>query len=189
MTADLRRRSPLEHLVEAMGSASAGDVELRELPFLSQVDLRAEPGDLPGLALPTTPNTVLGDDERSALWLGPDEWLVVGRPDTEEETQRELRAALGGSWGSVVDVSAQRTTVELGGPRARDVLAAGCSLDLHPWHFAAGHCAQTTLARAQVILWQVSDEPRYRLLVGCSLAGYLVEWLLDAMGEPSEVRR
>jgi heterotetrameric sarcosine oxidase gamma subunit len=32
----------------------------------------------------------------------------------------------------VVDVSAQRTTLRLRGEHARDLLAGGCSLDLHP---------------------------------------------------------
>ena len=59
----------------------------------------------------------------------------------------------------MTDVSAQRTTLELSAPGARDVLAQGCSLDLHPRAFGPGDCAQTLLARAAVILHQTELDP------------------------------
>ena len=83
----------------------------------------------------------------------------------------------------MVDVSANRTLLELEGPMAREVLMKGCSLDLHPRRFGPGRCAQTALARVQVILWQMTDEPCYRILVRCSFAPYLAAWLVDAMAE------
>jgi sarcosine oxidase subunit gamma len=78
---------------------------------------------------------------------------------------------------SIVDVSANRTTIEV---RSRELLEHGCTLDLHPRAFHAGHCAQTMIARTQVALWQTSDEPVYRLLVRPSFATYLADWLSDA---------
>jgi sarcosine oxidase subunit gamma len=79
----------------------------------------------------------------------------------------------------VVDVSAQRTTLLVAGPRARDLLAMGCALDLHPRSFGEGTCAQTTLAQAQVVL--VGREGgAFWVLVRASLAAYLVDWLFDA---------
>ena len=168
------RHSPAEHLAGAMATASGPAAELRELPFLAQVDVRT--------VLPEPSGAVAQVRGRTALWLGPDEWLVVGADGEQGEIEATFADAT-----SVVDVSGQRTTLELRGPRAREVLMKGCTLDLHPWSFSADRCAQTLLARAQVILWQVDDEPRYRLLVGCSFAPYLVEWLLDAMREYGEV--
>ena len=105
----------------------------------------------------------------SLLRLGPDWWLHIGSP-----------AAAGG-----VDVSAHRTTLELRGPRARDVLMTGCALDLHPSVFAVGASAQTMLAQAQVVLHRVGPDT-YRLLVRASFARYLADWLLDAMIEHGE---
>jgi sarcosine oxidase, subunit gamma len=80
-----------------------------------------------------------------------------------------------------VDVSAQRTTLLVGGPRARDLLAHGCALDLHPSVFGPGSCAQTMLARAQVVL--LSQQEGFLVLVRSSFAAYLAEWLLDAATE------
>jgi sarcosine oxidase subunit gamma len=113
---------------------------------------------------------VAGSGDRTALWLGPDEWLLVG-PGPEPQA------------GTVVDVSANRTTIELSGAKARDVLMKGCSLDLHPRAFGPSRCAQTALARTAIVLHQTTDEPAYRILVRCSFAEYLAEWLMDAASE------
>jgi sarcosine oxidase subunit gamma len=177
------RRSPLEGVPLTGG--------LRELPFLAQVDLRFDPANAPvasalvsalGFGLPVEPNTVAGSGDLAALWLGPDEWLVVGPPGRETELELVVRAALGGAHGSVVDVSANRTTLELSGPDARRMLESGCPIDLHPRSFGPGRCAQTLLARANVVLWQTAAEPRltYRILVRPSFAAYVAAWLADA---------
>jgi len=163
---------------------------VREVPFLAQVTLRADPSDVElmtrvassvGFELPTTPTTVSGDFERQALWLGPDEWLIVGPPGSESSIESGCREALGPT-GAVVDVSANRTVLELRGPGARKVLEAGCTMDLHPRAFHATCCAQTLVARTGVIIHQLTDEPVYRLFVRPSFAHYLSTWLLDASG-------
>ena len=147
---------------------------LRELPFLAQLDVRTA---RPPAFLPNE-NTVTGDASRAALWLGPDEWLVVGPPGSEPEIEGEF--ALAGA--TTIDVSANRTTLELRGPRACELLEFGCPIDLHPRVFGPGRCAQTLLARANVLVWHVADEPEdtWRLLVRPSFAAYVAAWLADA---------
>jgi sarcosine oxidase subunit gamma len=183
----LLRRSPLADRAETLAAASSDAVTLTEVPFLAAVNLRVDPesdaarrvGERLGTPLPVVPNTVAGAGSRSVLWLGPDEWLVVG-PDGDAPA---LLALLGDEPDSVVDVSANRTTVQVSGPSARDLLEKGCTLDLHPRAFGVGRCAQSTVAKAQVVLWQTADTPVYRLLVRGSFSGYLADWLIDAAGE------
>jgi sarcosine oxidase, subunit gamma len=189
------RHSPLEAFAAAFGQVTTttdGAVSLAEVPFLAQLDVRADPADAPllarlgavvGVDLPLVPNhaVVASDGDRHVLWLGPDEWLVVDRPGTEKLLEGRLRAAVQGGRGSVVDVSANRTTIRLAGRQARDVLEHGCSIDLHPRAFGPGRCAQTLIARTGVIVHQVSPEPEYRLLLRPSFAAYLATWLLDAI--------
>lgn len=186
------RRSPLGHRAEQLAAASAGSVRLVEEPFLTQVDLRVGPNSTDAerieraldVALPrSTPNRVLGDETISALWLGPDEWLIVAPDGAAERIVSTAGTALGEGFGSVVDVSANRTTVRLSGTHARETLEKVCSLDLHPRSFGPGHCAQTLVGRTQAILWQVAAEPAYRIMVRCSFAEYLADLLLDAMAE------
>lgn len=189
------RRSPVARAAARLAAAtrtSGGAVRLAELPFLAQVNVRLDAkgaaADAVGLALgvtlPLGPNTVVRAGKLTAVWLGPDEWLVVGPPDTQRDLESRIRAAAGDEPVSVTDVSAQRTTLLVAGPRASDLLAHGCPLDLHPRAFGPGHCAQTTLARAQIVL-VARDAPGtgFWVLVRSSFAGYLTDWLLDAAAE------
>ena len=135
-----------------------------ELTIERQVDVRgAAPADFP-----TVPNTTAQVDGRVVLWLGPDEWLVLGG------TEADFPDAL-----SAVDVSANRVAFELRGDGARDVLARGSSLDLDAEQFPVGACAQTLLARAEVILHRTADA--YVIFVRPSFAPYLRAWLDDAI--------
>ncbi|GGN64997.1 sarcosine oxidase subunit gamma [Streptomyces albiflavescens] len=193
LTAPLR--SPLAQVADRLAAAtrtSGGAIRLAELPFLAQLNVRldakgaaaAAVGLALDLPLPLQPNTVVRAGELTALWLGPDEWLLVGPPGSERDLESRIREAAGEEPVSVIDVSAQRTTLLVTGPRAHDLLAHGCPLDLHPRAFGAGHCAQTTLGRAQVVLVS-RDEPRagFWVLVRSTFAGYLADWLLDAATE------
>ncbi|WP_214368638.1 sarcosine oxidase subunit gamma [Pseudonocardia sp. H11422] len=186
------RRSPLAGHTDRLAATlrSGGALRIEELPSRAQLDLRLDPSGpgargfagAVGVALPVEPGTTSAGTGVEALWLGPDEWLLVGPPGTEAELTARVQAAVGDEHASVVDVSAQHTTLLLAGPRARDVLAHGCSIDLHPRVFGAGRCAQTMLARARVVL--VADGPdALRVVVRSSYARYLADWLLDAMTE------
>ncbi|MFJ6661895.1 sarcosine oxidase subunit gamma [Streptomyces sp. NPDC091377] len=193
LTAPLR--SPLSHVTDRLATAthaSGGAIRLAELPFLAQLNVRLDvkgaAAEAVGLALdlqlPLQPNRVVRAGELTALWLGPDEWLLVGPQGSERDLESRIREAAGDEHVSVTDVSAQRTTLLVTGPRARDLLAHGCPLDLHPRAFGSGRCAQTTLGRTQVVL-VARDEPRagFWVLVRSTFAGYLADWLLDAATE------
>ncbi|MFI1508914.1 sarcosine oxidase subunit gamma [Streptomyces sp. NPDC020597] len=190
-----RPRSPLARAADRLAAAtraSGGTIRLAELPFLTQLDVRLDAkgaaagavGLALGVPLPLEPDTVVRAGELTVLWLGPDEWLLVAPPGGERELESRIREAAGEEPVSVTDVSAQRTTVLVAGAGARDLLAHGCSLDLHPRAFGSGRCAQTTLGRTQVVL-VAREEPSagFWILVRSSFAGYLADWLLDAATE------
>lgn len=134
-----------------------------------------------GHDLPITPNTVIGDDRGGALWLAPDRWLIVSAREESERLERRLAAGIG-SAGAATDVSSGRTVVRIGGANARDLLAKGCPLDLHPRAFAAGHCAQSLIAQVNVLLHAV-DESRVDLYVARGFGLTMWEWLTDAAAE------
>jgi sarcosine oxidase subunit gamma len=188
--------SPLDGWTAAFARLP-GNVRVAEVPFLTQLDLRVEPGGPAAAAvgkalggeLPTEPCTASlssasGIGEVEALWLGPDEWLLLTEPGRQDDLGNLLRTAIGDSRGAVVDVSAQRTGLSLSGPAARGVLARGCAIDLDPRVALAGTCVQTLLARAGVTI-VVRDEraSEFLLLVRASFAQYLAAWLVDACAE------
>ena len=186
------RQSPLDHLsldARAVAEPGGAGVVAGERRFVAKVNLRGDPNDEAFVKaakaalkffVPTAPNTVEGKRERYALWLGPDEWLVVGAAGTEARLVADLRKALDGVVAAVTDVTEGRTVIRLSGPRARDLLARGCGLDLHPRAFGPGRCAQTRLAKANVILHQIDDAPTFDVIVERSFADYLWRWIADA---------
>jgi sarcosine oxidase, subunit gamma len=165
-------RSPLHGRAADLAAVGAAEVA-----FLAQLTLRADPALAAGLAfpLPTDPNTWTSGGGREALWLGPDEWLVVGPPGSAPAVAAELARALEGGHHAVVDTSATRAVVELAGEGRLDLLAQGCGLDLHPRAWRPGCCAQTLLARVPVLLQERQDATR--VFVRASFAAHLADWL------------
>lgn len=181
-------RSPLWHLAAPAASTA---LALHEKPFHGMVALRVDLRDAEArAAVETTLRAALPPANRTivceggvALWLGPDEFLIVTEPGGEASVVTALSAALGGGRGAVVDVSDSRTIIALSGKRARDLLAKGGGLDLHPRSFTPGQCAQSFLAKVKVALHQLDDTPSYHVIVERSVAEYLFLWLADAARE------
>lgn len=188
------RKSPASLLGTAFEAGSvAGTVELREVPFLTMAGLRVDPaaeaGERLGAVtggLPTASGEVRGSGDTAVLWLGPAEFLLVAPAESHDslggELPRALIAALADGPGQVVDLSANRTTLELSGPRARAVLEKGCALDLHPRVFKPGTALSTEIGGIPAVLWKTAEET-YRILPRASFAEFLGRWLLDAMRE------
>lgn len=177
------------------------DVTISEPWFPAQVDLRVAASEAgPRVHLPLEPNTWFGGpqarlkDTRSPgtglwewLWLGPDEWLGVCPMDWISEVVQEvmqfLEGALDGWHRSIIDVSAGRAVIELGGDGRHELLSHGCGLDLHPRSWRAGLCAQTLLARVPVILQE--RDGATRVFVRPSFAEWLRGWLVERAADLS----
>lgn len=187
-----RRISPAAHLAEQFAAAEVTGprgVSLREVPFHTMVGVRTVPGsDVAGrvevqlgTTLPASCGAVSPAEGTAVLWLSPDEFLVVSDTDPATLTGALVEAVAEGP-GSATDLSANRTTFELTGPSAREVLEKGCPLDLHPRAFAVGSAYVTALWSVPIILWQTGAES-YRVLPRSSFADFLGRRLLDAMAE------
>jgi sarcosine oxidase, subunit gamma len=132
-----------------------------------------------GLAMPEAACRAESAAGRAALWLGPDERLLLAPECVEESLAAALASALGSLPHSLVDVSHRQVGLAIAGPAARDVLACGCPLDLDDAAFPVGMCTRTVLGRADVVLWRSSPE-EYHLETGRSFASYALEWLREA---------
>lgn len=140
---------------------------------------RAAAGRAFGLAMPELACRAESAAGRAALWLGPDERLLLAPAGLEGRLAGELEAALGELPHSLVDVSHRQVALLVAGPRARELLASGCPLDLDDAAFPVGTCTRTVLARADVVLWRPSAE-EYHLETARSFADYVGEWLREA---------
>ena len=151
-------------------------VEIGVPERLAQINLRIDPadagpvGEALGVRLPTDPNTFTANGARWALWLGPDEWLLV--------TIAATRLPIDG--GYMTDVSHGRAVVRVSGARTRDLFAKGCPLDLHPRVFAPRRCAQTHIAHVSVLLHLVDEAGTFDLYFARSYAAHTWHWLTEA---------
>jgi sarcosine oxidase, subunit gamma len=167
-------------------------VAIREIPGLPAFDLRAAPGTAShaaitqalALVLPEKPGqvggcTVPAENDTQALCLGPDWWLIVGSSEVELKLA-PLRSH--NMHFSAVDVSGQRTTIELEGPKVCDVLAHLWDQDLRKKSFPVASVTQGLMAKAPVIVWHIAQF-RYRVMVRSSFALHLWKALVDAAEE------
>jgi sarcosine oxidase subunit gamma len=165
--------------------AIALDADLRSLPRMARFILRGDAevarraGAAIGVEIPG--KAMLGAQAalHAALWLGPDEWLLLAPASEEAALAQALADALDGVPHSLVSVGHREVIAELSGPLAADVLNAGCPLDLDLAAFPVGMCTRTVLAKAQIILWRTGAEV-FQLHVWRSFYPYVRDFLIEA---------
>jgi sarcosine oxidase subunit gamma len=119
------------------------------------------------------------DAGRAALWLGPDERLLLAEESSAIDTATRLQQALRPQPHSLVDVSHRQVAFAVSGRHAAPVLAAGCPLDLDPLAFPVGMCTRTVLAKAEIVLWRRADDS-FHLEVWRSFAAYVSGVIAEA---------
>ena len=122
--------------------------------------------------------------ERTALWLGPDEFLLLAPDGEGAAIEAAIAEALGEMPHSLVDVSHRQTAINLTGAASATLLALGCPLDLDASVFAVGTCTRTVFAKAEITLWR-RDETRFHVEVWRSFAPYVWGLLGEALMELS----
>jgi sarcosine oxidase, subunit gamma len=136
-------------------------------------------GSALGLELPRNAFGTGTAGTRSALWLGPDEWLLLASQSEGAAIERQLSEALDGTGHSLVDVSHRDVALTAWGPKTADVLNTGCPLDLHPSVFSAAMCTRTLLGKAEIVLWRFALES-FHVQSSRSFAGYVWRFLEQA---------
>ena len=154
------RRLPLTGLPDSPALGAT----LTALPPLARFILRgraaaqdAAAGPL-GFALPQQACRAASVGDRAALWLGPDEWLLLTAEADGPALHAALESALAGLPHALVDVGHRQSGLTLAGPVAALVLNAGCPLDLDPAAFPVGMCTRTVLGKADIVLWRTAPD-------------------------------
>ncbi len=187
----MQRRHGLEPFLDEAPAAPDAGLSVRIRFEVGHLNLRGrgDAGDFAasvesalGQPLPLDPNT-MSRDRHEVCWLGPDEWLIITALDALPDCTARLRDKLGNHVSSLVDVTGGQILLELSGPDVRQVLAKGCTLDLHSAAFGVGDCAQCGLADANVLLALVDPAPIFHVIVRRSFSDYLLRWLTHAAGE------
>ncbi len=126
-----------------------------------------------GVALPAEPCRATKHGVRAALWLGPDEWLLLLPITQQQEATEVLHEAIAGKAASLVDVSHRNAGLIVDGPAAAFLLNTGCPLDLDIAAFPIDMCARTLFSKTEIVLWRTAAET-FRIEVWRSFAPYVV---------------
>jgi sarcosine oxidase, subunit gamma len=198
-SARLRHESPFHAALGGEREIVAPGVTVGECAVSAQI---AVTGDIAAAAAalgaivdqvpPAHPNHIAGKDPY-LLWLAPDKRLIVSQSAGRFELTHRLAAALAGKLAAVSDITDGMAALDIQGPRARDLVAMGCGLDLDPQSFTPLISARTLFANQPVLIYplaapEVRWEPGsaripqppnrgYRLHIDRSLLHYLWKWL------------
>lgn len=116
-----------------------------------------------GVTLPSQPCRAAEHGIRAALWLGPDEWLLLGFGEPRTEY-------------ALVDVTHRQLGFRLAGHHADTLLAAGVPLDLAASAFPVGMCTRTLFDKVEIMLWR-RGATEWRIEVARSFASYLCDMM------------
>ena len=118
----------------------------------------------------------------AALWLGPDEQLLIGPEHASPAFGTVIADALRGLDYSLVDVSHRQGAIEVTGPHATALINAGCPLDLGLAATPVGFCSRTVFAKAEIVLWRCAEDG-FQLQAGRSFLPYVTALLALAAQE------
>lgn len=170
------------------GVVEADGVRLETLPAFTRLNFRggaaaaAAMGKAFGLALPQEACRAALAGDQAALWLGPDEWLLLALPGQAERLTAAAATALAGLPHSLVEISSRQIALGLSGGHAATVLAGGNPLDFDLRAFPVGMCTRTILGKAEIVLWRTEPD-RFHIEVWRSFAPYVRGFLAEHMRE------
>jgi sarcosine oxidase subunit gamma len=160
---------------------SAKGVRLAVLPPAERVSLRAPAASVAalskalGVTLPKAPKTSAATGGRTALWLGPDEWLVI------DETGKDPLADCAGvkALHSAVGISHRNVGISVAGPAAAATVNAGCPQDLSLAAFPVGAASRTVLGKVEIALLRTAEDT-FRVECWRSFSDYVFTFLSEA---------
>jgi sarcosine oxidase, subunit gamma len=189
---DVQFESPLAHRV----APDHLSISMREISERGMIDLRGIPSDkkfmsaaksVLGFDLPKMPRTSASWGDLKALWLSPDQWLILCTRSKATALLAELNSALNKIHSLAVDVSDMRAIIRLEGEGVRETLMKGSSLDLISDDYKAGTVRRMRFAEIAALLHVVEDQV-IDIYVFRSYAEYTWAFLIKAARKGAEVK-
>jgi methylglutamate dehydrogenase subunit D len=174
-------------------SASRSLVSLDVLDDMSVVWIAARKGqtvelirrisELHGVTLPSNPRLVKSRSGFDFIGAGPDQWLAIAPATAAGLDLAHVLAGQLQGLASVADQTDARTLVRVSGEKARDTLAKGLPIDLHPRVFPEGAVAITHADHIGVIVWRPDESDAFVLACSRSYSDSFWRWLTESAAE------
>jgi sarcosine oxidase, subunit gamma len=187
------------HTTSALAHRKAPDslsINMREIAGRGMIDLRGLSTDrkfmttvksVLSLDLPKTPRTSTTWGDMKALWLSPDQWLILCPGEKAQSFTEHLSTALKGIHSLAVNVSDMRAIIRVEGQHARTTVMKGTSIDLTHGDYPPGTIRRMKFAEVGALL-HIVEEDVIDVFVFRSYADYAWEFLLKAGRKGSEVK-
>ncbi|TIS98482.1 sarcosine oxidase subunit gamma [Mesorhizobium sp.] len=162
---------------------STTGVALAVLPPAERISLRAPDASVAalskalGVTLPRKPKTSAAKAGRTALWLGPDEWLVI-----DEAKDPLADCAKVTVLHSAVGISHRNVAISVTGPAAAATINSGCPQDLSLDAFPVGAASRTILGKVEIVLLRTAPDA-FRVECWRSFSDYVFTFLSEAAGD------
>ncbi|RWL13893.1 MULTISPECIES: sarcosine oxidase subunit gamma [Mesorhizobium] len=160
---------------------SATGVTLAVLPPAERISLRAPDASVAalskalGVTLPQKPKTSAAKAGRTALWLGPDEWLVIDEVGKDPLADCAEVTVL----HSAVGISHRNVAISVTGPAAAATINSGCPQDLSLDAFPVGAASRTILGKVEIVLLRTASDA-FRVECWRSFSDYVFTFLSEA---------
>ena len=160
-------------------------VSVKEISPVMKINLRgkkreffAKVGQILSVILPTESNTSTSNQELSALWLSPDEWMVYTNNKNKEIFDRVFKEISSLNYGAVTNVSDQWVCINISGDKLYELLSMSCPFDFSKFKDTKGSTTQTIINHIDVIIHNLGDN-NINLFVRRSFSNHLWDWLND----------
>ena len=137
------------------------------------------------MILPTEANTSTSAETLTALWLSPDEWMLVSNKTLSEGTNiyevedKLINNISKVNLGAVIDVSDQFVMINIKGSKVFDLFATGSPFNFNKFKDKKGSVVQTILSHIYVII-HLKGINEVNLLVRRSFSEHLYSWINDS---------
>jgi sarcosine oxidase subunit gamma len=171
---------------------SYSDLEMKEIKPIMKLIIRGKTKDFItaigknlNMILPTEANTSTSGEALTALWLSPDEWMLVSNETISEDTNTYkvednlINNISKVNLGAVTDVSDQFVMINIKGSRVFDLFSTGSPFNFNKFKDKKGSVIQTILSHIGVII-HLEEINEVNLLVKRSFSEHLYSWLNDS---------
>ena len=168
------------------------DLEMKEIKPIMKLIIRGKTknfittiGKNLNMILPIEANTSTSGESLTALWLSPDEWMLVSNETISEKTNTyEVEDNLINNisktkLGAITDVSDQFVMINIKGSKVFDLLATGSPFNFNEFKNKKGSVVQTILSHIDVVI-HLTEINNVNLLVRRSFSEHLYSWLNDS---------
>ena len=181
----------LNYKTSIKGNITNSDLEIKEVKPIMKLIIRGKTKDFItaigknlNMILPIEANTSTSGQTLTALWLSPDEWMLVSNETISEKTNTyEVEDNLINNiskvnLGAITDVSDQFVMINIKGSKVFDLFATGSPFNFNEFKNKKGSVVQTILSHIDVII-HLTEINSVNLFVRRSFSEHLMSWIDD----------